>query len=207
MLGGGWWWACIYGSFRQASSTFGGRWRFCRTVGWTGPWRPCPCFPSTPCALTSPLTTCWWPSRQNSAWEGCRAWTCHLWAWSCCGLGAEAEVDDLGSITLLFIKTHDPLLRLVDGLSYADDLSAPKDLGRLSINLSAKHSIFDKLPGSWLLRDVFCCFPWGRSWFLSFAASRENLVFSSLYYLEEVVCLLGRKVVLGTEPSELPSLN
>ena len=116
------------------------------------------------------------------------------------GLGAEAEVDDLGSIALLFIQTHNPLLRLVDGLSYVDGLSAPKDLGRLSIVLSAKHSIFDKFPGGCFLRDIFCCFSWGRSWFLSFTASRENLAFSSLYHLEEVVCLLGGKVVLGTLP-------
>ena len=114
------------------------------------------------------------------------------------GLGAEAEVDDLGSIALLFIETHDPLLRLVDRLSDVDGLPPPEDLGGLSIVLPAKHSIFDKLPGSWLLRDVFGSFSWGWSWFLSFAASRENLTFSSLYHLEEVVCLLGGEVVLGT---------
>ena len=103
--------------------------------------------PPTPCVLTSPPATCWCHFDKIEPGRDVELEFVIFGPGVAVGLGAEAEVDDLGSIALLFIKTHNPLLRLVDGLSYVDGLSAPKDLGRLSIVLSAKHSIFDKLPG------------------------------------------------------------
>ena len=110
-----------------------------------------------------------------------------------CSMRSEAEVNDLGSPSFLFLQTCDSLLWLVDRLPDIDCLSLPEHFRILTFFMFTKNVIFNELPCIGLLRRmIFCGFSW---WFVSVVVPWEKWLPSLLDHLYQVIWLFWGKIV------------